>query len=562
MSTIALLSNINMNPVLRLMGPGAKQEGIQLYQAEGYGNELGLLLNPASTYNEAAPEMTFMVMDLVELTAHSMDKKQWEETIGSWFASVEGFVGNQPSRVFFVSDAFVRGLEFEVSHNPLAAFQLESLWNGQLQGLIERCSNVRVFSYHRLMTELGKAAFSEKMWYMGKIPHSMEAQKSIAGEILQLVKREKGVGFQKKVLVLDLDNTLWGNLAGEHDKMPIELSEDHAGLAYKNLQRVIAALKQAGVLLVIASKNNQADALELIENHPHMVLRITDFAVMEICWDPKPVMLERIAKRLNLGLSSFVFLDDNPVEREGVKTAFPEVTVPDFPVDENGKIKVEELPAFAAELGKEYFLKTVYTQEDLSKTESYAANEKRESLRQASGSFEDYLKSLETVITLETPEKNKDRLLQLLNKTNQFNLTTVRHTAEELDEILTDASQKVYFYRVQDKFGDNGLVAALIVKYGQEPVAESEASDGTETKGLCATIKEFVMSCRVMGRLLEDEMVGQVEADAKAKGCKALYGIYKESAKNMPVKELYPRLGFEQTEENGVFVKRLRGNDV
>ena len=223
-------------------------------------------------------------------------------------------------------------------------------------------------------------------------------------------------------------------------------------------------------------------------------------------------------------MDSFVFWDDNPTERQLVREMLPEVTVPDFPE------KPEELAPAMVEIYREYFAKSVLTTEDLGKTEQYAANVQRNRLSECAGNFEEYLEQLEIVVRKVNPGENVERLTQLVNKTNQFNLTTKRYDQNQMQEILEDGSKKVYLYSVADRFGDNGIVAAVIVDMsGEMPV-----------------IEEFVMSCRVMGKNIEYAVVEDVEWDLKKCGFRGLRGRYLPTPKNKPVAKLYEELGYRK----------------
>lgn len=511
---IALLSNVNMNFVIRML-----QKEAEVYETEGYGNELGILMNPASAYHAFEPEITFLVEDLMELLEHDLETEAAAVRMENWFGQLEAAL--QDNVIYYISDACLWGVELAVIFDKGRKYRLEQMWQEKLDALCASHSNVRVFPYRGLMEKLGEEkAFSMKMWYMGKILHSGDAQKALSECILNKVRIEEQI--PKKVLLLDLDNTLWGGLAGEADHTPIVLSEDHSGLAYKNLQRVILQMQKQGVLLGIVSKNNEEDVTGILAEHPHMVLRPECFAIQKVNWKPKHENIQEIAGELNLGLDSFVFFDDNETERQLVRDMLPQVIVPDFPA------KPEELAGAMAAIYAEYFDKAVMTAEDEEKTKQYADNAKRNQLQKKVGSFGDYLKQL--AITMERVDAgaNMERLTQLVNKTNQFNLTTVRYSQTRMQQVLEDESRKVYFYRVGDRFGDNGLVAAVIVDcHGDVPV-----------------IEEFVMSCRIMGKNIEDAVVADVEQELRALGYQKLRGMYIPTAKNKPVAELYDRLGY------------------
>lgn len=513
---IALLSNVNMNFVVRML-----QKHVKAYDAEGYGNELGTLMNPASSYHAFGADVTFLVEDLMELLEHNLEPETARQGIDRWFAELERAL--DPQRIYYVSDAYLWGMELAAVSDTGRKIALERLWQERLEGLCRTRSNVRIFPYRHLIESMGEEnAFSPKMWYMGKILLSNEAQKRLCGLILEKVRIQTRV--PKKALLLDLDNTLWGGLAGEHDHTPVLLSEDHVGLAYKNLQRVILQMQRQGVLLGIVSKNNEADALEILERHPHMALRPSDFAAMRINWAPKHENIRELAAEWNLGEDSFVFWDDSPEERQLVREMLPMVAVPDFPD------KPEELAPAMAEIFREYFASPTVTEEDLAKTAQYAANARRKELQRDAGNFGDYLKGLEIVVTRVEPAKHLERLVQLMNKTNQFNTATRRYTHGQMAELLADRRQQVYLYRVSDRFGENGVVAAAIVDCG----------------GDVPVLTDYVMSCRVMGRNIEYAIAEDIEADLREKGYRRLRGIYVPTSKNSPVAGLYEQLGYKK----------------
>ena len=520
---IALLSNVNMNFVIRLL-----RKEVEVYESEGYGNELGIMMDETSSYHSYAPEYTFLIMDLMELLEHGLEETAAAQRIENWFGTFENCV--RENQVYYVSDAYLWGAELDALADCAQKTKLERLWLERLQETCKRYSNVRIFPYRRLVERVGEErAFSLKMWYMGRILLSNDAQKMLCEEVLNCLDRERRT--PKKVLLLDLDNTLWGGLAGEADHVPVVLSEEHAGLAYKNLQRVIFQMQQQGVLLGIVSKNNEGDALEIIRNHPHMVLRENCFVAKKINWKPKQENILEIAGELNLGTDSFVFWDDNPTERELVKQMLPEVEVPDFP--ENP----EELAPAMVEIYARFFAKAKLTSEDRAKTAQYTANFERDKLQKKVANFEDYLRQLQIVITRVNPAKNLERAVQLANKTNQFNLTTERYTMQEMQEILQNEKKRVYLYQVSDRFGDNGIVAIVIVDMANEIPA----------------VEEFAMSCRVMGKRIENGILWDVEQDMLSEGYRKLRGIYRPTSKNKPVEQLYDRLDYDlvRQHENG-----------
>lgn len=264
--------------------------------------------------------------------------------------------------------------------------------------------------------------------------------------------------------------------------------------------------------------------MAVIREHPHMVLREQDFAIRRINWQPKHENIREIAHSLNLGLDSLVFWDDSPGERALVQQMLPQVEVPPFPDS-----PVELAPALA-ELYEKYFQKPRLTEEDRQKTRQYAENEQRNRLEEQTGDYDRFLRRLGIRVQVLDPGPHMERLVQLVNKTNQFNLTTLRYSLEEMQKTVADPAKKVYLYRVEDCFGDYGIVSALIVSLA----------------GGIPMVEEWVLSCRVMGKQVEDALLGHVEAELLRAGYTELRGRYVPTGKNRPVAELYDRLGYRE----------------
>lgn len=517
---IAVLSNVNMNGVIRIL-----KKSIDVFDAEGYGNEIGTLLNQKSSFWMYKPEAVFIIEDIQELTGHLTVPEMAEEKIFDWFTGFESTI--KPEILYYISDAFCYGFEMDVLVDVGIKEEIEEIWLKHLRALIGKHSNIRIFPYRKAVLSLGEGnAFSPKMWYMGKILHSISMQQLLASMILERIEVEKRL--PKKVLLLDLDNTLWGGLAGEDDVNPIILSEDHVGLAYKNLQRVILMMKKQGVILGIVSKNNYEDAMNIVNNHSHMVLKNDDFAVKRINWEDKNKSVEAIAAELNVGLDSMVFFDDNPSERLLIKSTLPMVCVPDFPE------KPEELPNAMVSIWKEYFEKAILTDEDLRKTDHYIANSKRDNLKKKSASYEQYLKDLRIILFSERADEHIERVVSLINKTNQFNMTTHRHTLAEIEEMMKSGDYDLFAYREEDIFGDNGIISVVVVNY----------------KEAVPVIEEFVMSCRVMGKNIENAILEDVERHVFERGYMRIRAAYIPSSKNTPVSHLYESLGYHLVNEN------------
>jgi FkbH-like protein len=374
----------------------------------------------------------------------------------------------------------------------------------------------------------GSKAFSPRLWYLGKIPFSDEVFRLAAADIKAALRGIRG--RSRKLIVLDLDDTLWGGVVGEVGWERIRLGgHDAVGEAFVDFQHELKALTRQGVILAIVSKNEEKSALAAIDRHPEMVLRRSDFAGWRINWSDKAANLAALAQELNLGLESVVFIDDNPVERARVRETFPEVLVPEWPSD----------PRFypQAVLSLDCFDKPVITGEDRDRPQMYATDRQRAELRSQVGSFDEWLRTLSvTVIAQPLSPADLSRAAQLLNKTNQFNLSTRRMSEAELSEWAACPEHMFWTFRVTDRLGDSGLTGLL----------------GLQWQGQEAEITDFVLSCRVMGRKVEETMMGFAVTWAQKAGLDEIFAVYKPTSKNKPCLEFLHRSGF-QASGDGVF---------
>ena len=359
-------------------------------------------------------------------------------------------------------------------------------------------------------------------WSAARMYPSGGALPVLAEEIVSYMRAHLGLG--RKVLAVDLDNTLWGGVVGEDGLAGIQLGPPSAlGERYQDLQRYLLSLKQRGVLLAVVSKNNPEDAAAVFRRHPGAVLTLGDFAAFAANWNDKPENLRQIASSLDLALDSFVFLDDNPVERERVRTALPDVAVPEIPGEPARSIG-------ALERGR-YFQALHISEEDRKRTESYGARRRGRELAAACGSVTDYLDSLDMTIREEPVDlENCSRVAQLINKTNQCNLTTRRYTVEQVRALLDADGWWFRAFRLADRFTDHGLIAVMLV-------AQEEAA---------WRVDSWLLSCRVIGRGVEKFMFNTLLEAARRAGAASLGAEYLPTSKNAPVSTLLPSLGFER----------------
>jgi FkbH-like protein len=371
------------------------------------------------------------------------------------------------------------------------------------------------------------AWFDARRWLQGKLEIAPQAAPLCGDMVARILAADRGLS--KKCLVLDLDNTLWGGVIGDDGLEGIVLGEGSAvGEAHLALQQYARQLKERGIILAVCSKND-AGMAEAVFDHPEMFLRRSDFAVFLANWDDKAENLKAIAERLNIGIDSLVFVDDNPVERARVRQSLPMVAVPELPADTAHYVRC------LADAG--YFEAVAFTSEDRDRAGQYAANAEREALRGSTQSMEEFLRGLNMSV-LFGPFTTVDhaRVVQLINKTNQFNTTTRRYSSEEITYITSLPNALTLQFRLLDRIGDNGLVSTMILR----PTPDEE--DVLE-------IENWVMSCRVFGRQLEYEAMNIAVDAARKRGVRAFIADYIATPKNNVISTLYSSLGFSNVRE-------------
>jgi len=371
--------------------------------------------------------------------------------------------------------------------------------------------------------------YDNELWFNYKYAVSFEGITYIAHSVASIIKSI--YGKNKKAIALDLDNTLWGGVIGDDGVNGIKIgSETAIGEAYEDFQKYIKNLKDIGIILTIDSKNDLENALEGL-SHPSMILHKDDFFTIKSNWNLKSNNILESAREINIGEDSFVFIDDNPVERELVRSQLQNVAVPEI------GDKIELFKNFIDR--NNYFEIISLSKEDLERAKYYQDNQNREKEQQNYSNYSDYLKSLDMIAEIdEAKEIYLERIYQLINKTNQFNLTTKRYTKSEVEEIYKDPNQILLYGKLKDKFGDNGLISIIIGK---------QVGDVLE-------ILLWIMSCRVLKRDMEIAMLNELVDLAKKRGIKKLRGTYIPSKKNSMVKDHYKNLGFKfEKEENNIF---------
>jgi FkbH-like protein len=374
------------------------------------------------------------------------------------------------------------------------------------------------------MAAVGAARWRDaRLWGMARIPFSAAAAHALAEEYIRHLRAFKGLA--RKVLVLDLDETLWGGILGEDGPEGIKLGDRYPGNAFVELQHAALGLHRRGVVLAINSKNNTDEALEVLANHPAMVLRPEHFASTRINWQDKSANMIEIAEELGLGLDSFVFVDDSAVECERMRQALPDVLT----------VHLAGEPALRAStlLGLGVFDTLSYSEEDRQRGAFYRQEAQRTALRGTAQSIEDFYRSLEMLLTVEPVSRTTlPRAADLTQRTNQFNLTTKRYTEGEFAAALAEPGCEAWVFRLVDRFGDNGIIGLAML-------------EGT---GPTVIISTLLMSCRVLRRTVEDAVLAVLATRARERGATAIEGRYRPTRKNGQTSGFYAERGFATAE--------------
>lgn len=371
-----------------------------------------------------------------------------------------------------------------------------------------------------------------RCWHLYKYAMALEAIPDFAYNVSRIICSL--MGRNKKLIALDLDNTLWGGIVGDDGQAGLEIgSETSEGQLYSSVQNYFKSHKKLGVLLSVCSKNDMENAVSGLE-HPSGILKPDDFAVIKANWNAKPQNLSETASQLALFPDSFVFVDDNPMERDIVRSMLPEVYVPDFDTPEESIRIMDKLGFFEV---------TTLSEDDAARGEMYRANAQRASLESSFADYSEYLKNLDMKAKIgDFAEVNIPRITQLTNKSNQFNVTTKRYTQSEMEQCAKSPDYIRLSGQLSDKFGDNGIVSVVIGRKEQTALH----------------VELWLMSCRVLKRDMELAMLDTLVNKCKAEGITEIFGYYYPTKKNGMVKELFGTFGFEKiSEDDGNTVWRL-----
>jgi len=541
-----IVRSITVEPILPFLKVEAALANYVLdVKVGGYGSYFDELLQASAASKDDAPDLVLLLLDLEDLAGRLPDvcasnrpadvAQEIEESISRMASVLKAFRAANPARLLIqgcvlpdrtslgdVGDANLP------SSLPNAVAQL----NQQLAALCRSIPACVFFDVDHLAARHGRSNWrDERMFLASRLPIASEAFSPYAAGLV----RTFSVLFRapRKVLCTDLDNTLWGGVLGEDGPEGIATGTAFPGNSYLNYQRYLKHLAARGILLAIVSKNDEPEVRKAFElRAADLALTLDDFVALKISWGDKPEALRQLASELSLGLDSFVFVDDNPLETESVRQQLPQVAVIQAPLEAPWKL-VDLLSQ------SPYFDAALITDEDANRLTEYKAQAQRAQLVQNSGSRADFLASMQIVCTFESAlQAPLSRAVQLLAKTNQFNLTTRRRSASEIEDFASNPCGQAIAVRARDRFGDSGVVGLALAR----------------TLGDACHIDSFLLSCRVIGRGIETALLAHLAQHAIQTGATSLTGEFIPSGKNTPCASFYPDHGFTQiaSETNSV----------
>ena len=514
----------------------------------GYNQYNEEILDTNSNLYSFSPEICFLVLDTRNIlenlfySPYSISdderKKFIENKTAELVNLIKFFVENSKSKLIvtnFVPPIYSPYGIFESKTNY--GFQ-EMIYDLNHKLLVEFKNNplVYVFDFNGFVTSFGQNnVFDYRQYYLGDVKVSLEKIPYLANALMSYVKPI--LGLNKKCIVLDLDNTLWGGIIGEDGFNGIKLGHnDPIGKSFIEFQKYLLSLHERGIILAVNSKNNFDDAIKVIKEHPNMILHEEHFASLKINWNDKATNLQEIAQEVNIGLDSMVFFDDDRVNRDFVRSTLPEVLTVEVPEDPS--LYVPTL------IGLNDFNVTKITEEDKQRGKMYLEQRKRIEFQKTTIDFNEYLKQLDIKVFIKNAnEFTIPRISQLTLKTNQFNLTTKRYQEEDIKKISQDNKKLIGCARVEDKFGDNGITGVFII----------DKADNEEW-----IIDTFLLSCRIIGRGVEEEIINHIMTLAKKNNVNKIIADFIPTKKNKPSESFLPDFGFER--ENNVWVYYLKNH--
>jgi len=536
---IGLLSSYSINGLKEILKVKSAERNIscKIYEAP-YNQFAQEILNQDSGIYRFSPELTFLIIDTRNIfgelfrfpySISSSERKQFvEKKIHEIKNLVDKFVEKTNSKLI-ITNLNIPSFSPNGIFESKIEYGLNEMIKDFNQKLIENylnSENVYVYDFERFVSKNGEDnVFNYSQFFFGDLKISMEYLPIFGQDLMKFVIGY--LGISKKCIVLDLDNTLWGGIVGEDGFNGIKLGPEPPGNSFMEFQRVLLSLHQRGIILAINSKNNYDDAIKVIKEHPYMILKEEHFASIRINWKDKVTNMKELVHEINIGSDSLVFIDDDPVNREFVKSIFPEILVVDLSDDPSSYAStIENIIDFSV-------LKI--TKEDKNRGKMYFRQKIINELEESTPDLQSFLSQLDLkIIIKEVDEFTLPRVSQLILKTNQFNLTTKRYQELDIKEMIQDPNFIVGCAQVEDKFGDNGITGVFIIK------KESKEEWIIDT---------FLMSCRIMGRDIEKGIMTFIKNKARESDVKIIKADFLHTKKNKPIENFLPNSEFKKEDK-------------
>ncbi len=539
---VALLSSFTLNGLNEILHVKCSDMGVR-YQSyiSGYNQYNQELLNPESDYYKFCPDITFLILDIrnflgdnfhnFHILSDDAKKEFAKEKINHLENIIQNFEKNSNSKLvitnFNIPSYSPNGII--ESKIKFGLHEMIEKINNSLRDISKTHNSIYVYDFNQFVSKHGeKNIFDYRQFHLGDIQITFNFMPYFGYELMSYIKSITGTN--RKCIVLDLDNTLWGGVVGEDGFDGIELGQTANGKAFVDFQKELLSLWQQGIILAINSKNNFDDAMKVIHEHPEMILREKNFANIQINWNDKAQNLLQISDEINIGLNSIVFFDDDKLNQTRIKQEFPEVLTIELPEDPS------EFSPLLKELNDFNVLQR--TDEDTKRGQMYTEQRKRKELEKSVSNLDDFLKELDIKVKMKkSNEFLIPRISQLTLKTNQFNLTTRRYQEEEIKNFSSNTKFIVGCAQVLDKFGDNGITGVYIIKKNDKSWL----------------IDTFLLSCRIMGRGVENAILSQILLDAQKNGIDEIQAEFIPTQKNQPAENFLSDFGFKKQDEMWIY---------
>ena len=539
---VAILSSFTLNGLSEILHVKCSELGVRYSSyVSGYNQYAQELLDTQSEYYQFSPDLTFLIIDVRNLLGenfyfpYDMSDDQRKSLVKEKIAYIENliqcFEKNLNSKLIIsnFNIPFYSPHSIIESKSNFGFHEMIEELNKSLRDIAKTHPSIYVYDFNQFISKHGeKNIFDYRQFHVGDIQIALNFLPYFAYDLMSYIKPITGTN--RKCIVLDLDNTLWGGVVGEDGFDGIELGHSSNGKAFVDFQKELLSLWNQGIILAINSKNNPDDALQVIKEHPDMILRKKNFANIKINWNDKAENLKQIANEINIGLNSIVFFDDDKLNQERIKHEFPEVLTVELSSD----------PSYFSAILKDLndFNVLQRTEDDVKRGEMYAQQRERKEFQKSISNLDDFLEQLDIQVKMKkTSEFLIPRISQLTLKTNQFNLTTKRYQEEEIRNFANNDKFIVGCAQVLDKFGDNGITGVYIIN--------------KEDK--VWNIDTFLLSCRIMGRGVENGILSQILIDAKNNGIEEIRANFIPTKKNKPAENFLSDFGFEKNDDYWIY---------